>query len=233
MMDEARPQSALRVEEALSAGEEFFRALFEDADVSIAMIELKDGKIVFFIGDVAGHGIEAARTAVLVKDFVSAFAHRSSPPHEILSQSNDVLIEKRLPVYATVFLGVLDPQTGLLRYSFAGHPAGLLRRVSGDLELLRCGSTPLAVFPRADWKSWEVELRPGDLLLLYTDGVTEARCGSDFFGETRLRACLSEGCASFQDLPRLIADEVVAFSGGELRDDIAVLALLLTHTDSD
>ena len=180
------------------------------------------------MGDVAGHGIEAARTATLVKDVVHAFTHQSVRPQEVLRRTNGLLVEKELPGFVTLFLGILDSETGEFRYASAGHPSTFLRRANGEILALGAGSAPLGVHPEATWKSGSVELEAGDLLLLYTDGVIEARRNGEFFGEKRLETMLKRKRISVERLPHTVLDQVLAFSGGGLRDDVAVLALSLT-----
>ncbi len=192
------------------------------------VFEVRDGKIVVLIGDVAGHGIEAARVAALTKDVIHAFAHQTLRPHETLKRTNKLLREKSLPGFVTVFLGVLNPESGILRYASAGHPETLLRRTGGQIELLGDGAPPLGVLDGVSWKTRETRLEPGDLALFYTDGVTEARRDGQFFGQDRLLALLRRKRISAKRLPQLIVDKVLAFSGGVLRDDLAILALSLS-----
>lgn len=188
---------------------------------------MKRGKIAVLIGDVAGHGIEAARTATLVNDVIHAFGHQTHRSELILRHTNSLLIEKNLDGFVTLFLGILDPETGLLRYSTAGHPESMLRRASGEILMLGSGSLPLGVFPDASWKPREVKLEVDDLLLLYTDGVIEARRDGEFFGEERLVSLLRRKRVPPESLPALIIEKVLAHSGGNLQDDVAVLTLLL------
>jgi PAS domain S-box-containing protein len=89
------------------------------------VFQVKDNKIAVLMGDVAGHGIAAARAATLVKDVVHAFIHQSLRTHEVLGRTNRLLIEKNLPGYVTLFLGVLDTKTGELRYSSGGAPGNV------------------------------------------------------------------------------------------------------------
>jgi PAS domain S-box-containing protein len=184
-------------------------------------------QIVVLMGDVSGHGIQAARTATLVKDVVHAFTHQTLRTHEVLKRTNGLLVEKNLQGFVTLFLGILDGETGRLQYSSAGHPEALLRRASGQVESLDSGSSPLGIFPDTSWKSAEVEIQADDLLLLYTDGVIEARNGDEFFGEKRLRRLLRRKRVYAERLPQFILDEVLAFSGGILKDDIGLLTLSL------
>jgi serine phosphatase RsbU (regulator of sigma subunit) len=191
---------------------------------------VKDGQVAVLIGDVAGHGIQAARTATLVKDVVHAFTHQSLRTHEVMRQTNKLLVEKDLPGFVSLFLAILATDTGHLRYSSAGHPYTLLRRAAGDVELLGCASSPLGVFPEARWRPHETEMSAGDLLLLYTDGVTEARSGDEFFGEERLGRLVKRQQASPDKLPGQILDRVLEFSGATLRDDLAIMALSFTES---
>ncbi len=191
------------------------------------VFQVKEGKIALLIGDVAGHGIEAARAATLVKDVVHAFIHQTLRTHEVLKRTNTLLIEKQLPGYVTLFLGILDPQTGELRYSSAGHPDMLLRRASAEIEHLGAGSAPLGIYADAAWKPSAVELQADDLLVLFTDGVIEARRKGELFGEKRLESLVKRKRIPAERLPDVILDRVLAFSEGMLQDDLAILTLQL------
>ena len=186
---------------------------------------MRDSRIVVLIGDVAGHGISAARTATLVKDVVHAFAHDQREPEEVLQSTNSLLVEKELKGFVSLFLGVLDSDTGRFRFASAGHPSTFLRRRSGHVETVGAPALPLGVFPDASWRQAEVGLQEDDVLLLYTDGLIEARRGDEFFGESGLRALLAGERTTVEELPQVILDEVLSFSGGSLRDDVAILAV--------
>jgi sigma-B regulation protein RsbU (phosphoserine phosphatase) len=103
-----------------------------------------------------------------------------------------------------------------------------VRRASGEVEKLVSRSSPLGVFVEAAWKVRELELSADDRLLLYTDGVTEARRNGELFGEERLEMLVKNAQSSVEDLPHVVLDEVLSFSGGALEDDVAVLALSMT-----
>jgi PAS domain S-box-containing protein len=190
------------------------------------VFEVKDQQIAVMIGDVAGHGIRAARTATLVKDVVHAFTHQSPRSRDVLRRTNKVLVEKEVPgFFVTLFLAILNSDTGELEYTSAGHPVTMLRRLSGQVEMLESAAPPLGIYPDASWIASQVRLEVGDLLLLYTDGVIEARRDGEFFGEERLRELLVEGGRSAEELPGHVLQQVLGFSGGVLNDDVAVLAL--------
>jgi PAS domain S-box-containing protein len=192
------------------------------------VFQLKDENMAVLIGDVSGHGIQAARTATLVRDVVQAFAHQSLDPHTVLARVNSLLVDKALPGFVTAFFGLLDPRTGEFRYASAGHPSPYLRRSSGEIQTLGDGSLPVGVIPDITWDTDEAALQVGDTLLLYTDGVVEARRDREPFGEERLERLVRRKNVSVAHLPRLILDQVLAFTGGNLIDDVALLAVQLT-----
>jgi PAS domain S-box-containing protein len=197
------------------------------------VFEIKDPQIAVMIGDVAGHGIQAARTALLVKDVVHAFTHQSPRPRDVLRRTNKMLVEKEFPgFFVTLFLAVLNSDTGDLQYASAGHPATLLRRAAGAVEMLESAAPPLGIYPDASWSATDTRLDPGDLLLMYTDGVVEARRDGEFFGEERLKQLLAAEDTPVEELPEWVLTQVLSFSRGVLKDDVALLALSLSDETS-
>jgi serine phosphatase RsbU (regulator of sigma subunit) len=189
------------------------------------VFETKDGGIGLLIGDVSGHGIEAARVATLVKDTVHAFAHRFGRPHLVLRDTNRLLVEKDLPGFVTAFLGFLDPENGVLKFCSAGHPPPLLAS-EGTSGFLEMPAVPLGVFADARYKDVEVTVAKGSLLLLYTDGITDARVGSELFGEEGVMAALDwVPMPDAETLPSLLLADALRFSGDQLNDDVALLAV--------
>jgi phosphoserine phosphatase RsbU/P len=190
---------------------------------------VKGDKIAVLIGDVSGHGVEAARIATFVTDVVDAFAHKISRPAAILSNTKDLLREASVRICDRLFG---HPRSGdrHSEHTSAGHPPGLLRRTSGEVEILGAGSAPMGVFPGRLWKEAEVQLAKDDLVLLYTDGASEARRDGEFLGENGLMDALRRWQASSPErLPQALLDEVLSFSGGKLADDVAMLALSLAE----
>jgi sigma-B regulation protein RsbU (phosphoserine phosphatase) len=160
-----------------------------------------------------------------VKDTVHAFAHQFRRPHLVLRETNRLLVEKGLPGFVTAFLGFLDVEHGTLTYSSAGHPPPMLC-ARGRVTLLESFSLPLGAFADAQYRDTEAKLEKGSLLLFYTDGITEARRDGELFGEERLAASLARAWSGpIETLPSLLLEEAVAFSGGLLRDDAALLAV--------
>lgn len=191
---------------------------------------MRDGLVGALVGDVSGKGLEAAVLTTLVKHTIRAFAHECDSPAEILSRSNEALAAtSRLRDFASVALAVIDPASGEGRYCGAGHPPGLLVRGEGGVEALWCGSPVLGAFTGMRFDECRFSLTPGDVLVLYTDGVTEARARSgEFFGDERLAVLLDEAAgAGPEELVDLLGSAVLEFTGGRFSDDVAIVTLAL------
>jgi len=130
--------------------------------------------------------------------------------------------------FLTLFFGVLDPQSGTLRYVSAGHNPAILLRRSGSLERLESTGVPLGLLTEAAWREESVELGTGDLLTLYTDGVTEALDQADEeFGWNRLSQVVEEGRQlPARELCDAIMGKVADFAAGMPQYDDQTLLLL-------
>ncbi len=197
---------------------------------------LPGGNVGLVMGDVSGHGLEAAALTSVSKSTIKAFAMEGQSPGAVLKKTNLVAIQAlqgsdgTSRSFVTAFYGVLDPTSGLLRYSNAGHPPAIIRRCSGQASTLECPSPVVGVFDDAAYEDRVKYLSPGDLLLLYTDGLTEARVDSDFFGEERLLALVTSSVScQAADLPGALYSEIVQHCAGKLRDDLAILAVQLAE----
>lgn len=189
------------------------------------VFEVKRGLVGVLIGDVCGHGVGAARIATLVRDSVYAFAQQFTRPHLVLRETNRLLVKQAIPGFVTAFVGFLSPDSGSMVYASAGHPSPLAQ-LGDSVRLLESCQLPLGVMIDASYRDYQVTLEPGSMLLLYTDGLTEARQNSDFFGEERLAESLRrQNGHGIESVPRLLLEEVTGFCGGLLADDAAVLAV--------
>ncbi len=188
----------------------------------------EDGKIGILIGDVSGKGIESAALAATARSTVRAFAYDSSEPGDALTHANRLLATQQVgPMqFVTSFLAVVDPATGDLTYSSAGHPPALIYRANGDVEFLCEHNTPLGVAAAMKYNQSGSSLGPGDKLILYTDGITEARKDSELFGIEGLECVLREHGG---DTPDELVEEILTttrdWADGHLRDDTAVLII--------
>lgn len=185
-----------------------------------------DGRVVLAMGDVCGKGVVAATKTSMIKYLIRGMVTAGLSPAEVLRELNESLAESEEPTdIVTLWIGLLDVESGVLSYGNGGHPAGLLLRPS-DGEIVRLTTTGalLGAVRGTEYVEETVEVEPDALLLLYTDGVTEARNKDRFFGEGRVRRALKRGGSPAAVVQRLLS-LVERFSGGSLRDDAAILAV--------
>ena len=193
------------------------------------LIRLPERKACIILGDVSGKGIEAASVSAAVKAALEAYAWEGLAPAHMVRALNEFLMGfSRLETFATMFVGVADLSAGKLTYCSAGHPpALLLRAATGELETLAEQSGVVGAFHGMAYHDGRVDLSKGDLLLLYTDGVTEARTPSGvFFGEDGLRdAVMQESAEGVEGILDRILGRIVAFTAHQLDDDVAMIAV--------
>lgn len=194
-------------------------------------IPLPDGRLAFLVADVADKGAGAALFMALTRSLLRTYAAAyPDDPARVLHETNQrLLADSSRALFVTLFYGVLEVGAGRLLYCNAGHnppyhvPAG-----AGALRPLALTGIPLGVEPEASWQSGALELQPGDLLALYTDGVTEAQDeGGAFYGEARLEASLqrSRG-AGAQAVLQGAAEDLQRFVGAASQaDDITLVVL--------
>ena len=195
-------------------------------------LDLGDESIGFVLGDVSGKGMPAALLmANLQACFRTQAAAGSKRPAEILEAVHrHFYTSTQSDRFATLFFGVYDDRTRRMRYANCGHCAPLLLRADGSVEKLEPTATMLGAFE--DWTCGEDEvmLHPGDTLVLYSDGVTEAanETGDDFGEERVIDAVRNAQERSANDLVGAIVNAVAAHSGAARMDDVTVTAICAT-----
>jgi len=193
------------------------------------VLRASDGRLVVVIGDVSGKGIPAALFMAVKMTLIRTLGTQFQKPEEILQRVNDALaVQNPRNMFVTIFCGVYEPASGLLSYASAGHPSPMLVR-DGRCKILPCEPGMVAgAFSGLEASSYSLELAAGDLLLFYTDGVTEAfNAAGEAFGENRL---FEELCRQpVQNAAQSVAGvlEAVRRHAGEYpqSDDIAMLGL--------
>lgn len=155
-----------------------------------------DGRTAICVADVAGKGVAAALLMSNVKAALLSSAAVDRGPVAITGRVNRLLEQSIEPGrFVTFFLAVLDPDSLRFEYVNAGHPAPMLLRADGTLERLERGGTILGIDASAAFEAGAGSLRPGDLLAMFTDGVTEAQgAGDELFGEERIEEILRREC---------------------------------------
>ena len=186
---------------------------------------LPDNKVMVVMGDVAGKGIQATALTETVHSTMRAFATVDDSPAFIMRKTNDLLLaDEAVDSFVTALVLVLDLGTGKAKIASAGHP-GPVRVGEGTCATIDPDyRPPLGAFP-TEYPTTDAELMPGDYLVLYTDGMTEARRDGELFGEERLRATLAALWGkSAQDVADRLAGAASTF-GDTLKDDLEVLVL--------
>jgi serine phosphatase RsbU (regulator of sigma subunit) len=177
-----------------------------------------DGReCVLMIADISGKGLAAALLAATLEALSASPIHAGLPPEEVCGELARLLYARTPPEkYATAIFAVLEPASGVLRYVNAGHNPGLLLRRSGAVEQLGATGAPLGLLPVFRYDAAEVILEGGDLLFLYTDGLTEAANPDDEeFGLARLtEICLQRRGESLHELAHEIEESLERFVFG-------------------
>jgi serine phosphatase RsbU (regulator of sigma subunit) len=190
------------------------------------------GDLMAAIGDVCGKGIIAATKTSMIKYTIRGLAAAGLNPDSILAEVNRMVAESGAPSdIVTLMVVRFDLENGRLLYANGGHPPGVL--FSEDTrELVRLEPTGplLGAVPHAEYGLGNIPVRLHDLLLLYTDGVTETRRDGKFFGEGRVRRAVRYGGSPQATTDRLKAS-LTRFAPGALRDDAAILAIKLKSLD--
>jgi sigma-B regulation protein RsbU (phosphoserine phosphatase) len=185
-------------------------------------------KVAVSIADVVGKGIPAALLMSNLQATVRAFGTEAAQPADLCGQVNHVLCghiaEGR---FISFCYCVIDSEEGTATYCNAGHYPPILLRADGSVERLTSGGAVLGVFASGAYEQAETPLRSGDRLVLYTDGITEARNGADEeFGEDRLVSLAVENRAcSAPALQARLGAAVASFTGGRFQDDATLIVV--------
>jgi phosphoserine phosphatase RsbU/P len=199
------------------------------------VFETRRGDWVVVLGDVCGKGARAAAVTALARYTVRAAAVRTRRPRAVLSALNDALLTQSPELFCTAVYGRVRCHGDAdcrLTVASGGHPLPLRTTPSTDPQRVGRPGSLLGVLSAPTLHDTTVDLRPGDTVTMFTDGVTEARRGSELFGDDRLHAVLaahrSDPAAA---VAAAVVDEVLAFQAGVARDDIAVVVLRVPPRD--
>jgi serine phosphatase RsbU (regulator of sigma subunit) len=239
-----------RIEHELKIAAEIQRALlpegshsgpfFESAGMSVQaraiggdfydMQDMPDGQFGFLVGDVAGKGPAAALLTSKILGIFSAFVSVGDEPVQTVDHINKVLTRRQIDArYATLFYGQLSAD-GQLRFCNAGHNPPLVYGVDG-LRRIESGGMPVGMFELAPYSGDQITLKPGDIMMLYSDGVTEAQnLAGEEFGEARLVQVMERYSRGSADvILEQTINAVKAFAlGAEQYDDVTALVVKYT-----
>jgi phosphoserine phosphatase RsbU/P len=191
------------------------------------VFQIGPGDWVVAVGDVRGKGVEAAVVTALARYTIRAGAVSHDKPSDVLRLLNHVLLRHGSDRFCTVALVRLAQRDGswAATVSCGGHPLPLLLRAERAPEPVGRPGVLLGEFDAPSLHDRQVTLRPGEALVLYTDGVTEARSDSGFYGEERLEGLLAGAPDSAGHTTGLILEDVMGFQSNFPNDDIVVVAL--------
>jgi serine phosphatase RsbU (regulator of sigma subunit) len=189
-------------------------------------MELGDGRLAVALGDVTGHGIEAAADMAMAKFVFRSLAREHPEPADFLQYANDVVVGEIAPgKFITMIYLVIDGE-GRIAVAAAGHPMPRIVTVGGTVRPLDAEGLVLGIDPGQSYDEVRTTIDVGEAVVLYTDGVLEARREGELYGVERLDELL----ASRHHLPagqlaRAVLDDCRSFARGELADDCAVVVV--------
>ena len=198
---------------------------------------LDENHLAFVVADVSGKGIPGAMFMMTSKTLIKSHTESGLPINDVFTQVNAQLCENNeAGMFVTAWMGILDLQTGLVRYANAGHNPPVVRRKDGIYEYLKGKvNFVLAGMEGVRYKEQQLQLQPGDEIYLYTDGVTETHdSNKQLFGEARLLDSLNATRGMTVDaICKKVKDDVDAFQGeADQFDDITMLCVRLNEVEN-
>jgi len=187
---------------------------------------LADGRLAVVLGDVSGHGIDAAADMAMAKFVFRSLVRDHPEPADLLAAANEVVIgEVGFGRFITMLYLTIDPSTGEVECACAGHPPPRLVSPDGTVAQAVVSGLALGVESAQTYAPALLRLEPGCAAVLYTDGLLEARRAGELYGDRRLdRALTRHAGLAASELARTLVEDCHAFAG-ELRDDLAVVVL--------
>jgi hypothetical protein len=192
------------------------------------LIPLPDGRLALVVSDASGHGMAAGLVMAIANATLRTALDLDPAPPAVIALLNRTLCRTgNRRTFMSVFYGLFDPRTGELDFVCAGHPFPLLRRACGAIEELGKGGLPLGLREPLEVETGRTSIEPGDLLVLYTDGLVEAvdPGGHDAFGYERLRALLEPGGSPAEVHRRILQSFDLHVGAEPLHDDLTMLLL--------
>jgi serine phosphatase RsbU (regulator of sigma subunit) len=193
-------------------------------------LRLDDDRLAVALGDVTGHGIDAAADMAMAKFVFRSLAREHPEPGDFLAAANEVVVgEVALGKFITMVYVTVDPASGNVACGSAGHPRPRIVTPAGEVTALEAGGLALGVDAGQTYDETRERLPVRGALVLYTDGVIEARRDGVLYGEDRLDALLSaHALLPAAELARAVVEDCRAFTDGDLTDDCAVVVIRRT-----
>jgi serine phosphatase RsbU (regulator of sigma subunit) len=187
---------------------------------------LSEHRLAVVIGDVTGHGLEPSITAFQAKYLLRVFLRQFRDPAQALEELNATMTaQARAEEFVSLMVAVFDAEAGTVRYASAGHPTGWFWH-DREVHPLRATGPLLMLDPAGTFHSRELAAEPDDVLVVYTDGLSEARAGDAIFGEDRVAQYVRRDPGVDTDvLCKSLVEAARDFASSPITDDIAVLAI--------
>ena len=191
---------------------------------------LEDGRLAVVLGDVTGHGVDAAADMAMAKFVFRSLVREHPLPADFLASANDVAVGELVPgKFITMLYLLIDAERGEVAVASAGHPPPRLVSADGTVAGIEARGLALGVDEGMTYDEVRADLEPGGSVVLYTDGVIEARDGTELYGIPRLDALLARRHSKrAEDIAGSVIHSARRYSGGELLDDCAVVVLKRT-----
>jgi sigma-B regulation protein RsbU (phosphoserine phosphatase) len=197
------------------------------------VIELGDGRLGILVADVADKGIGSALYMALSRTLIRTYAeeYEAEPEVVFFAANNRLLKDAGANLFITVFYGILDAKDGVLTYSNAGHNPPFLIKNDGDGKIISLNRTGIAmgIEENSTWTTETVTIDPGDIMILYTDGIPDAQdADGDFFDDEAIIEITRTNSTKFaHEIQSAIIDGVQAFTGDTPQsDDITLMVLM-------
>lgn len=193
------------------------------------LIDFGEGKYAVVIGDVAGKGLDAAVYTAMTRYMIKAYSYDNPDPQYVMAKLNYALC-KYTPVgkFVTVFYGIVDTKANTFKYVNAGHELPFFRKNNDNrLETLKSTGPAAGALLEAEYRIEQIPFKQGDMVIMYTDGASDARHEGKFLGTEGLHRIVANQTrirqGDIEGLPEAIIESIREYSNGYLRDDVAIL----------
>ena len=208
-----------------------YRAATEAARVGgdfYDLVPLSPGRLMVTVGDVCGKSLGAAAQSAVVRYMLRAFAAEGSPGEALSRLNSAVIAQSPDQPFVTLVVAYIDVARHMLEYAVAGHPRPIVLAGRREFPVTGDGNVPVGIFRGAVYPTNRAVLPDDTSIVLYTDGLIEARSEGVLFGDDRLRAAVTENLhLPAQGLADSLLETVKAYAGGVLADDCAVVTIRL------
>ncbi len=192
------------------------------------LVMLGPGRLMVIVGDVCGKSLGAAAQSAVVRYMLRAYAAEGSPGEALSRLNAAVIAQTPNQPFVTLIVAYIDVARHMFEYAVAGHPRPIVLAGHGDFPMPEEGNVPVGIFRGATYPTNRAVLPDGSCVVMYTDGITEARRDRVLFGEERLKQAIRANILlDSQDLADALLETVKEYSGGVLADDCAIVTIRL------